>query len=130
MIRGLLIAGLFIAPVAAAACSLENAERVVSDDGVALLYRLESPPLALARHFSLQFRVCRDGTALSIENFRLDALMPAHRHGMNYRARVNLRADGLIEASGLLFHMPGHWRVVVDFRHQGGKRQFRLDFRV
>ena len=130
MIRSLLIAALCCVPVSAVACSLENANRAVSDDGVVLLYRLKSPPLAVAQHFTLQFRACRGDRVLAVENFKLDAVMPAHQHGMNYHASVSLQADGLVEARGLLFHMPGHWQVIVDFDHQGKKQQFRLDYQI
>ena len=130
MIRSLLIAALCCVPVSAVACSLENASRLVSDDGVVLLYRLKSPPLSVAQHFSLQFRACHGDQALAVENFKLDAVMPAHQHGINYHASVRSQADGLVEAGGLLFHMPGHWQVIVDFEHQGKKQQFRLDYQV
>jgi len=130
MIRALLIAGLCCAPKPVAACSLESSSQVTSADGVTLLYRVKSPPPALAQHFSLQFRVCRNDTNLTVERFKLDAVMPAHQHGMNYRARVKPLADGLIETSGLLFHMPGHWQVVVDFEYQGKMQQFKLDYQI
>ena len=130
MILRLLIAALCCGPVSAFACSLENADRVVSDDGITLLYRLKSTPLVLAQHFSLQFLVCRGDSVFVVENFKIDAVMPAHQHGMNYHASVNSQQDGMIEARGLLFHMPGHWQVVIDLEYQGNKQQFRLDYRV
>ena len=50
------------------------------------------------------------------ENVSIDALMPEHRHGMNYKARVATASAGRYRASGLMFHMPGHWEFVFDIR--------------
>ena len=130
MIRRLLIGVLCCLPAPALACSLDDAERIRSDDGVTLWYRLKAPPLPLAQHFTLQFRACRGEQLLAVEDFELDATMPAHQHGMNYHASVHQLADGLIEARGLLFHMPGHWEVVVEFDHAGAKQRFSLDFQL
>ena len=130
MIRLLLIAALCHAPFAVAACDLENAESVSAADGVTLQYRVKNPPLAPAQHFSLQFRVCRGDTPVVVDQFKLDASMPAHQHGMNYRPSVTLEADGLIEASGLLFHMPGHWQVVADLEFAGERHQFSIDYQL
>ena len=44
----------------------------------------------------------------------VDADMPAHRHGMNYRASVTALGDGRFRADGLMFHMAGRWRILFD----------------
>ena len=51
------------------------------------------------------------GTGLSV-----DATMPAHGHGMNYKAAVREVGEGRYRAEGLLFHMPGRWQLVFDVR--------------
>ena len=45
---------------------------------------------------------------------RVDADMPAHRHGMNYRATIRALGGDRYAADGLMFHMPGRWRFVFD----------------
>jgi hypothetical protein len=45
---------------------------------------------------------------------RVDADMPAHRHGMNYRTTVTALGDGRFRAEGLMFHMAGRWRLLFD----------------
>ena len=44
----------------------------------------------------------------------VDATMPEHRHGMNYRASVAPLRSGVWRADGLLFHMPGRWDLTFD----------------
>ena len=46
------------------------------------------------------------------ENVAVDAWMPEHRHGMNYRPTVTRLAPGRWRAEGLMFHMPGRWELV------------------
>jgi hypothetical protein len=75
-------------------------------------------PLPVGQHFDIDFVVCgttvRAGSGVAV-----DAEMPAHRHGMNYRTRVEALAGGLYRAHGLMFHMPGTWRVIFDVPLEG-----------
>ena len=70
----------------------------------------------------MDIRVCADGTPPVLT--RVDADMPEHRHGMNYRPTLAERGAGRYVAEGLLFHMPGHWRLMFDVEH--GPRRTRL----
>jgi len=130
MMRSAFMASLYLVSQALPACGFENGERISSLDDAMLHYRVKSPPLRVAQHFSMQFLLCRDQTALPIEAFKLDASMPAHGHGMNYKASINWLDDGLVEANGMLFHMPGQWRVTVNLSYDGVARQTRLDFEI
>lgn len=76
-------------------------------------------PLASGRHFALDITVCpRAGASLPLA-LRVDADMPAHRHGMNYRPTVRVLGDGRYRADGLLLHMPGRWRFSFELSADG-----------
>lgn len=100
-----------------------NARRVQAS-GVTLAWVGRPPSIPLDRHFELEIVLCGSvpgsppGTAASV---KVDALMPAHRHGMNYRSTTAPAGPGRYLAQGLLFHMPGQWRLVFDV-DQGGQR--------
>ena len=67
-------------------------------------------PVPLAQFFALEFAVCaRNGEA--VEAPRVDATMPQHGHGMNYRPTVESLGGGRFRAGGLLLHMPGRWQL-------------------
>ena len=69
-------------------------------------------PVPVGRHFALDIAVCAaPGSALPA-SLRVDADMPAHRHGMNYKPTVQALGDGRFVAEGLMFHMPGRWRFL------------------
>jgi hypothetical protein len=88
--------------------------------GVVVLYRTLPPVIALGQHFAVEALVCGDGAALT----RVDAQMPEHRHGMNYRPTLAPKGDGRYVAEGLLFHMPGRWELSFDV--EGGGKRTRL----
>lgn len=86
-------------------------------------------PVAVGRKLDLAIVVCPPSGA-GVDRVAVDATMPAHRHGMNYRPAVTHRADGGYLASGLLFHMPGAWRLTVDAYADGWSRRFSLDLKA
>ena len=87
------------------------------------------PAIQVGRQFALLLTLCNlpDGAAVRA----VDATMPAHRHGMNYRARVRPGdAPGTWRAEGLLMHMPGEWRLTVDAGNQGAPIRYAAGLTV
>jgi hypothetical protein len=81
------------------------------------------PPIQVARHFALDIVVCpKAGHALPAV-LDVDAHMPAHRHGMNYRPSVAPAGGGRFRAEGLLLHMPGAWEFRFDLGVAGGRER-------
>jgi cytochrome c peroxidase len=69
------------------------------------------PAVAVSRHFKLDVAACSKSGALP-ESLKVDAVMPEHRHGMNYAPTVKKLGPGRWQAEGLMFHMPGRWQFV------------------
>lgn len=104
----------------AAACEPPPLDTATRIDGArhTILFRSlpEVPPLNAP--FTLELAVCaKDGSAVAVT--RVDATMPAHRHGMNYRPSLTSTSSGRFRAEGLLFHMPGRWQFAFEV---GGER--------
>jgi len=89
-----------------------------------LAYRTEPEKVVLGRHFSMEVVICGKTGAESIEGLKVDAVMPEHRHGMNYRATAKRLDAGRYRFDGLMFHMPGRWDLVFDV--SGGGKTERL----
>jgi hypothetical protein len=91
---------------------------VAENDGARIAFVPLTLPVPVGRHFDIDFVLCgvalRSGTSVTV-----DADMPAHRHGMNYRTRVEALPGGVYRAHGLMFHMPGTWRVIFDVPLEG-----------
>lgn len=88
-----------------------RARRIVEAKTHTLAFAPLPAPWQAGRHFALEIEVCAHEGASPPLALRVDADMPAHRHGMNYAVTVRRLADGRYRAEGLLFHMPGRWRV-------------------
>jgi hypothetical protein len=109
-------AGLLLFAGVAAACGeeLRGATRTIEGKGYVVVFRTVPEPVAVGAHFALEFTVCPRAKAQPPRAVRVDASMPEHRHGMNYRPVVTLRPSGAYRADGLMFHMPGRWELVFD----------------
>ncbi len=96
----------------AAACepALRGAE-VQRIDGARHVIAWRRPErVPLAEFIVIEFAACaRNGGA--IESAQVDARMPEHGHGMNYRAVVAAQGKQRFRATGLLLHMPGRWEL-------------------
>ncbi len=117
-------------PIAAHACSamLERGKTIDSArHGIA--YRTDPARIAVGKPFALDLAVCPKDAAATIDELRVDAHMPEHRHGMNYKASVKPQgAPGRYRAEGLMFHMPGKWEFLFDVRDAKGVERLQQDY--
>lgn len=89
----------------------ETFQRLTAPD-IEIAYRWDPAPLEVGRFFSAEVIACR--APASVTRINLDATMPAHGHGMNYRPKATEVAPGHYRFSGAMLHMPGRWQITVD----------------
>lgn len=127
MIRGAALAAWLLCGVAAAeTCGdrLAGTPRTIESSRYTVAYTTAPSRIVVGEHFVVDFAVCpRDGVPPP-GAVRVDANMPEHRHGMNYRAGVVATRPGQYRAEGLLFHMRGRWDLTFDIVE--GSRTERL----
>jgi hypothetical protein len=87
-------------------------------------------PIAVSEPFALEMSVCAKSAAQPAEGIAVDAIMPEHRHGMNYRPSVFDGPDGRFLVEGMLFHMPGTWRLIFDVRSAAMTERLTQDVTV
>lgn len=109
MIRSAALAALLLS-ASALAC-----EPALRGDGVRLIagerhvVGWQAPaPVPLAEFFSVDIAVCKRAGGPAVAP-RIEATMPEHGHGMNYRPSIAAVGPGRYRASGMLLHMPGRW---------------------
>lgn len=114
---------LLLAALPAAACPPMPADgRMIAGEGVSAAWRVaDGSAIEVSRHFELLVRVC----PVEAELLAVDATMPAHRHGMNYRPSLQPLGDGRWRVEGLLFHMRGAWELRLDLRVAGRTQALR-----
>lgn len=90
--------------------------------GVVAAWRVDgAAAIPAAEPFALVVRLCPAEAVL----LAVDATMPAHRHGMNYRPSLKPLGGGRWRVEGLLFHMSGTWELRLDLRHAGRAQSLR-----
>jgi hypothetical protein len=82
---------------------------------------LQQGSVQVGRHFAIEVQVCPADAVLA----RVDATMPEHRHGMNYRPSLKPLGGGRWRAEGLMFHMPGTWALRLDVQAAGRTESLR-----
>lgn len=109
------------------ASPLVGAGRLVAEhSGYRVLFQPQPWPIATGRLFRVALAVCPPPGAAMPRAVVVDADMPAHRHGMNYRPRVMPDGPGRFRAEGLMFHMTGRWRFIFDLQRGPGLPPVRL----
>jgi hypothetical protein len=100
----------------------------LESSGIVVLFRTVPPAIVIGRHFAVETLVCAEGPAAVLAHVNAD--MPEHRHGMNYRPTIAAKGAGRWVADGLLFHMPGRWQLSFDVERDGRRTRLATDLLV
>lgn len=101
---------------------LKNAARAESAR-YTVVYATKPAPIAVAKHFAMDIVVCAKPGAPAPQGLHVDAVMPEHNHGMNYKPGVIALGKGRYNADGLMMHMPGRWEFVFDVQTGGASER-------
>ena len=111
-----------LAATATAACPAPPAgASVMADGSVQAAWQVEAGAIAVGRPFAIIVLLCPADAQL----LRVDASMPEHRHGMNYRSSLKPLGDGRWRVEGLLWHMAGRWELRLDLQSLGLEHRLR-----
>lgn len=89
---------------------------------------LDRDKIVVGEPFSVDLAVC--AVKAAFDRVTIDATMPRHRHGMNYKPRMTDLGGGRYRVTPFVFHMPGLWRVVVTTYGKGQPIHLQRDFQV
>ena len=115
---GYMVSTMTFAAAAQTCAEIPGAQKLESDRYV-VAYLTRPGKIAVGQHFEMDLVVCAKQAQPAPENLRIDAHMPEHRHGMNYRTTVKSTDGGRYSADGFLFHMPGRWEFIFEVRSRG-----------
>jgi predicted small secreted protein len=110
-------------PALAACPPAAGAGRLVEAGSVQLAWRSEPGTIQVGQPFVLYLTLCPAQAQL----LAVDATMPEHRHGMNYRPSLRPLGGGLWRVEGLLWHMSGRWEWRFEVRQAGAVQELRQD---
>lgn len=120
LLPAVLVSAALALPASACPTAEQGFHRLASHDAE-VAYRWEPAELKVGQFFAAEVITCRAPGAEHVREVSIDATMPAHGHGMNYRPSATRAAPGHYRFTGLMLHMPGKWRVTIDLV-QSGKR--------
>jgi hypothetical protein len=103
---------------------------LIAGPSVDITWRARPQAIAVGKPFSIEFEVCPRSAGTVIDRLQVDAWMPEHQHGMNYRPSVTGRPTALMQANGLVFHMPGRWQLVFEMQADGRPLRLTQDLTV
>ena len=109
---------------------LPGTRHALENSRYALTFVTLPDPAPTDGHFAVHVAVCPRNGAPMPKSVRIDATMPEHRHGMNYRPSVTSPRPGAYRAEGLLFHMRGRWDVTFDLATGSGTERLTGTLRV
>ena len=110
--------------------ALRGSTRAIEGASYVVVFNTVPDPVTVGTHFSLDFAVCPRAQAEAPRSVRVDANMPEHRHGMNYRPVVAAQSSGPYRADGLMFHMPGRWDLNFDVVATSGTERLTATMQV
>lgn len=96
----------------------------ISTPQAELAFRFRPGAPKVSDFFQMDLAVCRAPDAGAVTNILVDAQMPKHGHGMNYRPTSTPTGPGAFRIAGLMLHMAGHWQITFDLVQ--GDRRTRL----
>lgn len=106
------------------------ATRLRSASGDAYPAWVSTPPLAVSQLFAAELVICSPSARV----VAVDAVMPAHGHGTNYRPSISESAADAMHrhyrADGMLLHMPGQWQWQITLQDNGQTHLLTGDFTV
>jgi hypothetical protein len=112
----LALAAVLLAPLPSFAACPEAAQGFarLSTPEAEIAYRWQPDTLKVGQFFTMDVIACRMPGSGAVQTIVVDAQMPAHGHGMNYRPTAIESGPSQFRMSGLMLHMPGRWRLTVD----------------
>jgi len=109
----LVLSAALYAPAVLACAVPEGFARLATPEAE-IAYRWEPSVLKVGQFFAAEVIACRAPGAGAVREIVLDAQMPAHGHGMNYRPTATPAGPGRFRITGLMLHMAGTWRLTFD----------------
>ena len=99
----------------------------LKDDDLEFAFRWDPAVLKVGQFFAAEVVACSVVYPPSTKSefwergrIEIDATMPAHGHGMNYRPKAERIGAGHYRFTGLMLHMPGTWRFTFAISSSGG----------
>jgi len=124
MKRGAVLTLALVAGAASGCPATARDGDLLAEGTVTLAWRAAPARIVVGTPFALEIVACPEDARL----VAVDATMPEHRHGMNYKPSLKALGGGRWRADGLLWHMSGRWQLRFDVQRAGATQTLTRDF--
>jgi hypothetical protein len=93
--------------------------RAIERGAVKAAWWPEPAAIRVGQPFVLMLQLC----PVDARPLRVDATMPEHRHGMNYKPSLHDLGGGRWRVEGMLWHMAGRWELTLDVASAGATQR-------
>jgi hypothetical protein len=122
--------GLFVTAFQAAACpTFEGAVALYSTVPNAPQAFISLEAVRLSEPVTLGVEFCL-ADQQNLTDIRFDAIMPAHQHGLSYRADVFDLDGSSAQIGNIVFHMPGIWELQFEAKTSLHRFPYTLEVQV
>ena len=91
----------------------------------------DSNPIVLNRIHEWQLSIERDNKPVSEANITLTGGMPNHNHGLPTQPEVTSESEpGLYFFVGILFHLPGLWKIIFNISGNDSEDTATIEFKL
>jgi len=104
--------------------------QIIDSDSYVVAFRTRPTKIEIGQHFAVEFAVCAKNAHPLPQSVTVDAQMPEHQHGMNYKPAIRKAGDRRYLAEGMMFHMPGRWELVFELKDSTQSRRLSRDLVV
>ena len=126
---GISISLLTILTVSAFACPIlqDPSFKQISTQSYNIALNTIPEEIVVGEPFAVDLWVCdKTGSAFDGEVIA-NAMMPLHKHGMNYEPSIKAFDNGKFHLDGFVLHMQGKWQFIFDLRRDGRSETVSLD---
>ncbi len=114
---------------ALAACDAAPGVMIGKTAKVVLAARTLPATIKVGELFAVQAEICPQAGVV-VKGLKVDAGMPAHKHGMNYQPKVAQTGPATYNVTGLMLHMPGKWQFTFDVDTATGRERIQINHTV
>ncbi|MEH6475755.1 MAG: hypothetical protein V7727_08695 [Sneathiella sp.] len=116
----------------ALACVIENTANSLKGTGEVYAVSVTTIPaqVMVGKPFSVRVSVCSKKGQSFLGDIKINAMMPMHKHGMNYKPSIEKISDGKFEMKGFVFHMPGKWQYKIDLKQGDSSDKVLIDYKL
>lgn len=114
------------------ACEVSSKSSVLTAENEQYVVALTPNPtkIKVSEPFQVNLQICRTDGEPFMGQIKVDARMPGHGHGMNYRPEITANTQNSFVGEGFIFHMLGKWQIEFRVMENNKTSKLTIDYHL